>query len=313
VLYGNSTINNQLQSGFQVHGGFWLNDCHTCGIDISFFDLFTSRSTFNASSNGTNVALFRPFFNTSTGMQGSEDISYTPDGIAGGATVQNRSTFLGGEANFRKQLCCVDDCCKSYRVDLLLGYRILSLQESLEIDENLNTTAPAGNILVQDRFVTNNVFNGGQVGIDAECSRNGWIFGLRSLVALGVTTQSVNISGLTVLTPAGGTPTVLQGGLLAQKTNIGYYTRDPFTVVPEVCLKVGRQITENFRLTIGYDFLYWSNVLHAANQVDPVVNPYYIPTTGTPAGSPLPYRPEFTYHTSGFFAHGVTFGAEFRY
>jgi hypothetical protein len=304
VLYGNSTVNNQMESGVQFYGGFWFNDCHTCGLEFSFFDLFTSRSSFNANSNG-NFSIYRPFFNTSTNSQGAE--------FATSVHASNEMSLLGGDINMRKQLCCADSCNGGYRVDLLVGYRILSLQENLEVDEYVNSTAPPGSILVQDKFTTNNVFNGGQIGIDAECAKNGWIFGIRSLVALGVTTETVNISGLTVINSALSPQIVLPGGLLAQKTNMGYYTREAFAVVPDVGVRFGRQITENIRFTVGYDFLYWSNVLHAANQVDTVVNPYYVPTPGQPVGSPSPARPEFVYRSSGMVVSGVTFALEFRY
>jgi hypothetical protein len=313
VVYGNNTINNNGLSGFQIRAGFWFDDCHTCGLDVSFFDLPTTGTNYLASSNGANVALFRPFFNAATGAQGSEDVAFLRDGITGSVGVRSSSSYLGGDANLRCQLCCVNNCCDTFRLDLLTGYRVLNLQESLEIDENLKTTSPAGSILVQDRFTANNLFNGFQIGLDGEWMRNGWILGLRSLVALGVTTQTVNISGETVLTPAGGTTTTLPGGLLAQSTNIGRYTRDPFTVVPSVGLRLGRQITDNLRLTVGYDFLYWSNVAHAANQIDPVLNPYYIPTTGTPIGSPIPARPAFMFHSSDYVVHGLTFAAQLRF
>jgi hypothetical protein len=313
VLYGGNTINSGPLSGYQIRGGFWFDDCHKCGLDFSFFDLPTTGTSYRVSSNGTNSAIFRPFFNTATGAQGSEDVAFLADGITGSVGVQTSSSLLGGDINLRKQLCCTDCGCQGYRFDLLAGYRVLSLQESVQINENLTATAPPGNILVQDRFVTNNVFNGFQLGIDGECYRNGWFVGGRALVALGVTSQSVSISGQTVATPPGGPQTVLPGGLLALRTNIGHYTRDPFAVVPTVGLTLGKQITNNIRVSIGYNFMYWSNVLHAANQIDPVVNPYYIPTTGTPLGSPNPARPAFEYHSSGFIIHGLTVGAQLRF
>jgi hypothetical protein len=222
-------------------------------------------------------------------------------------------SLLGGDINMRKELCCCDSCNGGYRVDLLVGYRILSLQENLEVDEYVSSTNPPGTILLQDKFTTNNVFNGAQIGLDTEFAKNSWIFGIRTLVALGVTTETVNISGVTVLNSPLSPQIVLPGGLLAQKTSMGYYSRDEFAVVPDVGVRFGRQITENIRFTVGYDFLYWSNVLHAANQVDTVVNPYNVPTTGLPVGSPSPARPEFVYHSSGLIVSGVTFALEFRY
>jgi hypothetical protein len=56
-----------------------------------------------------------------------------------------------------------------------------------------------------------------------------------------------------------------------------------------------------------------SRLTSPANQIDPVVNPYYVPTTGTPTGSPTPARPAFEYHGSGYVIHGLTFGAQLRF
>ena len=51
------------------------------------------------------------------------------------------------------------------------------------------------------------------------------------------------------------------GGLLAQSTNIGTYTQDEFAVVPEFDLRIGYQMTEQFKLTLSYTAIYWSNVV----------------------------------------------------
>lgn len=305
VLYGNQSVNNGLDPGFDVYAGCWLNDEHTWGLEGSFFDLLSTHPSFNSNSAGSGFALYRPFYNAATGTQASE--------LATSIHVQDSMNLFGGDANLRRLLCCADECGYGYRVDLLAGYRFLSLQEALEIDEVVKTTYPPGTILLQDKFTTNNVFNGGQLGIDAEAARDGWLLGFRGLLALGVTAETVNVSGLTVLEPALGPGGALPGGLLALKTNMGHYSRDVFSAVPDVGVRVGRQITENLRVTVGYEFLYWSNVLRAPNQVDPVINPYYLPNPGAPIGNANPVRPAFEYHSSGLVIQGLTFGVEGRF
>src|SRR5262249_15174735 len=77
---------------------------------------------------------------------------------------------------------------------------------------------------------------------------------------LGSTAEVVDVAGSTVIAPPGQVPTVGNGGLLAQPTNSGHFSRDQFAVVPEVGINVGYQVTEHLRAFVGYSFLYWSNV-----------------------------------------------------
>jgi hypothetical protein len=125
-------------------------------------------------------------------------------------------------------------------------------------------------------------------------------------VALGPTQQMVNIQGSTLVN---GT-TRLEGGLLALSSNIGHYSRDVFTVVPEVGLNLGYQLTDHLRLFVGYNFLYWSSVVRPGNTVQRAINPNLLPGSTVMGG---PDRPAFAFRGSDFWAQGVSFGLEFRY
>ena len=58
----------------------------------------------------------------------------------------------------------------------------------------------------------------------------------------------MDISGTqAVFTPGAGVSN-FTGGLLAERSNIGNFTRDRFGVVPEVDLMLGRQLTPPTRL-----------------------------------------------------------------
>ncbi len=288
----------------------------TCGPAFgcaSFFYLSPTGKNFLVGSDGTNVALFRPFVNALTGAPDAEDVSFLTDGVTGQVGVQNKSDFLGGDVNFRHKLCCCDDCCQGYRIDLLAGYRSEGLRESLEINENLTLLPPgnpAGTDQVQDRFRTSNVFHGLQLGLDGQWWRNRWFLDFRALAALGLTHQTVDIEGVTIQTPAGGTPMVFPGGLLALPSNIGHYTRDPFTFVPTLGVSVGRQLTDCVRVSVGYDLTYWTSVVHPGNQIDPVVNPNQLPPPLPPIS---PLRPAFHFQGSDFWAQGLNVAVEFRY
>ena len=202
------------------------------------------------------------------------------------------------------------------RIDLLIGYRYLRLEDTLQIDEDLTTIEPNNPSLplgtrfqLSDRFESQNDFNGGQVGLAGEMRRGRLIISGRGLVALGNSRKEVNIIGRTIVTVPGAAPVFTAGGLLTQPTNIGTYTRNDFTVVPEGTVSVGYQLTDGMRAFVGYTFLYWSNVWRAGDQVDLVVNPSQI-GGGALIGAP---RPIFPGRDTDFWAQGINFGVELRY
>jgi hypothetical protein len=238
-----------------------------------------------------------------------------PGVVDGSVAVNSGTSFQGFDVNARKNLSC--DCCN--RIYALVGFRYLQLDDSLEIFEDLTTeagdplanTLPAGTrFQVYDSFRTRNEFYGGQVGLAGEHRRGGGFYvGWRVLVGLGTTHKEATIDGATTITPPGGPSTTYAGGLLALPTNIGRYTKNDFSVVPEVGLNLGYQFSPNVRVFLGYSFLYWSNVTRAGDIIDLTINSSQLPP------NPLvgPARPAFSWNDSDFWAQGVSFGAELRY
>jgi hypothetical protein len=200
---------------------------------------------------------------------------------------------------------------------LLCGVRYLYLQERLDIREDLLQPANAAAGLrettfgIDDRFRTRNEFWGGQLGVRSMARLGDFTLEWQGKVAFGSTHQSVLIEGATTSTVAGGTPVSSVGGLLALPTNIGLYTRDRFTVVPEVALNLGYQFTPCLRGFIGYSFLWWSSVVRPGPQIDPGVNPNFLPPgVAAPTG---PARPGFRGVGTDLWVQGLTLGVEFTY
>jgi hypothetical protein len=133
------------------------------------------------------------------------------------------------------------------------------------------------------------------------------------MVALGSTDQVVDVAGSTVIAPPGQVATVANGGLLAQPTNSGHFTRDQFAVVPEVGVNVGYQATAHLRAFVGYTFLYWSNVVRPGDQIDRAVNPTQLPVSTAAPQLAGPARPAPVLRDTAFWAQGSSFGVEFRY
>jgi hypothetical protein len=332
ILAGNSTALSRAFSGFRGRLGYWFGCDHCFGIEGGGFFLGTQQSTFSASSSGLPF-LGRPIFSP-TGRAGVEEVASPPipglaaipalffpgtngiPGSSGMVSVVNKASLWGAEANLRTNFLCG---CNWY-CDCICGWRILGLNESLTVNENLlitnsgiNVTNPlpvGTTIAVQDRFRTFNLFNGGQWGFDSLCQWGRWSLGLRTTVALGVTQRTVDIFGATQTTVPGGAPQSFSGGILALSSNMGRHVNNTFSVVPEVGVNLGYQCTNHIRCFVGYNFLYWSNVARPGNQIDLGINPNLVPPVTTTAG---PARPAFLFHGSDFWAQGVNFGLEFRY
>lgn len=81
-------------------------------------------------------------------------------------------------------------------------------------------------------------------------------------------------------------------------------------MIPQLGAELGYQVNCNFRAFLGYNFLYWADVVRAAEQIDYTLNPNYIPPSTTATG---PERPAFSFHESDFWAHGLNAGVEWRF
>src|SRR5207248_2478320 len=109
----------------------------------------------------------------------------------------------------------------------------------------------------------------------------------------------------------------------AQGSNIGRYSTNSFAILPEEGIKLGYQVTPHTRLTLGYSFLYLTDVARPGNQIDTGVNRAQLPSFTVVNGQVVaipnsgqgigPARPGFLFQHSDFWAQGVSFGIEFRY
>jgi hypothetical protein len=328
------------RGGGRLTAGYWFGDDCQWGIEGSAFFLGERSLQFNAATPPFPV-LSRPFINalngpppfvnpnSLTGGANLVEISTRPDMALGSIHVDAPSQLWGAELDARRNLWC--GCC--YRLGLLAGVRYLELQEGLHITENevsqVTSTVttpplmPGTPILTTDRFDTRNQFIGGQLGLVGEYHKGPWFVEVRAKVALGETRQVVDIAGGQFFAgiPQVSPPGPGSGGLLALSSNIGHHTKDHFSVVPEVGLNVGYDITCHMRIFVGYNFLYWTNVVRPGDQIDPVIDPRRIPNVlvmnpafaAATSGIPLQPRPLVPFKQADFWAQGVNCGLEFHY
>jgi hypothetical protein len=323
VFGGGAGLDTGIHSGARFTGGVWFTDDQSIGAEGSIFFTGQRGAHFIAGSGG-GAAFYRPFFNAEDNFNAvAEEVSGNfPLHVAGVVGVDTDSRLWGAEINLRHNLLC-SPC---YRIDLVEGFRFVGLDETLQINENLTTlnnstmtdAPPTGTrFLVSDRFMTQNRFYGGQIGTESEFRYANWFVGVKSKVALGDTHQSADVTGVTQV----GNGPFQTGGLLAQGTNIGLHTRNRFGVVTDLGVNVGYEITDQWRVFAGYNFLYWSSVLRPGNQIDQVVAPSQLPGAArstllnpvNPGTTLPPSRPMYAFRGTDFWAHGVNFGLEFRY
>ena len=159
-------------------------------------------------------------------------------------------------------------------VQLLGGVRYINLEDSFQM--NYGSNSFFGVTTVEDRFQTRNQFFGGQLGARADYAWKMLTIGLTGKVALGNNHEVSTISGASTQT---GLPP-FNGGQYTQPTNIGTLTHDHFSCVPQVGLKVSVNLTSWVSVFAGYDFMYWTGVARAGDQLDRSVNPSQSPIFG---------------------------------
>jgi putative beta barrel porin BBP7 len=320
VLFGGNQINgNSPFSGARFAVGYWFGCDQNKALEFTGFFLGPRAAGFSTNS-ATNPVIGRPFVEANNGTETAQ-LTSLPGVSAGALTISAPTSLWGLGANLRCLLCC--GC--NYRVTALAGFRNINLNESLTITENVvglpTAPEPFTNqlITVQDRFATQNHFYGGNVGADARWYLGRWSVDVRGQVALGETVQYLDIAGgqhFVPGIPVGGMLVQnFTGGLLALPSNIGHFHHNVFSVVPEIGVNLGYQILPNLRGFVGYDLLYWSNVIRPGTSIDRVLDVTQIPNFPLhPEPSPVPgLHPAPTFHQQGFWAQGITFGLQFVY
>ena len=332
TLYGgDNDILSDRMSGTRVRFGWWFANNPMLGIEGEYLGFDTKTENFD-SGLSTGVApqpiLARPFYNALTGRDDSELVAF-PNVLNGRVTTQATTKLDGAAVRFRKIMCCSSGSSFSpiacgpvpsqSRIDATLGWRFYQLKETLGITEDLSTfnrnaDQGGGDFLLNDSFSTRNQFNGAELGFQWTGRRGYWSLDALMRMGIGNVKQEVMIQGTTVSTLPNGTvvqPNPGVGGLLAQRTNIGTYTRNEFGIVPELGATLGYQVTQHLRLTAGYSFIYWSNVVRPGDQIDTTVNPNLMPPENPVETAFL--NPRFAFQQTDYWVQGLSLGGEYRW
>jgi hypothetical protein len=318
LVFGLTDLDYHTFSGLRVTAGSWLNSGQTVGFEGRGFLLERKTNQFRAASDAAgNPVLALP--NTFLGMPERFTISQANE-RSGSVDVPSTSRLWGAEANVLLSLAREG----SLHVCALAGFRYLDLREDLGIDSfstalniGLPTDTvvflgqpvrPPGSVLVNDQFGTRNQFFGGQIGGRVDYT-SGKLFGsLAVRVALGDTHETISNSGTTTLIVPGQPNLTVNGGRLVGPSNAGHFTRDAFSVVPEVEVKVGYQVTSKIKAFVGYNFLYWTEVVRPGNQIDQTIDARQVPTSIVFTQGFVGTAPTVPFRKSDYWAQGINFG-----
>ena len=295
------SVNDHWRDGYRLFGGFWLDRCHCIGIGADYFDVGDDNYNFLSQPAPTEV-IGRPFYNTELGQDDVEFVS-VPNELDGDVRVKSSDNFRGAGLTLSSriwQYC--DPCCAGHGPSsrLLSGYRNYQYDSNLSVTENLlvlpGTTTllvPGTTFFVQDRFRTENEFNGGEIGVQGVGKHCWWWLDGMAKVAFGEQRRTVTIDGQTFIdVPGGGTASYTGGLLTSELTNIGRYQDSDFVFIPEFRLGGGLRLSRCCSVRAGYNLIIWADVARAASHLPPglAVDPRNIPPVNS-GGGPDPEFP----------------------
>jgi hypothetical protein len=335
VLFDGQRLHDQPYMGGHFAGGGWFDECQYFGGELGYFFFAAQDRGFIASATGNpgTPGLFVPFFNPLTGVQDAFVVaaSGNPNGpVTGTVHITSRSDLQGGDGHFLFSF----SRGMSFRCDALAGVRWLNLNEDLTIDENLRfiTLSPPGfdviagnpfpgrqfllasDIGIRDHFGTRNDFIGCDLGFKSHFVSNCWSIDLLTRLAVGGNHQVIRGDGFTGITFPGFPTQYDRSGRYIGPANSGVFGNDIFSVVPEVGLTIGWEPTHWCKFTLGYNWLYWTNVVRPGAQVDRVINPIGVPTRPEFQSNLYePRRPGVAFNETDIWLQFVTVGMQFTY
>jgi hypothetical protein len=353
-LYGDRDIRSGTHEGYRINLGAWLDGGHSWGVEGDYFDLsgrpdgydsgFTNGYAGN-NAGGAQFPIVRPYVDPALAGIQANGIGY-PNIYTGRITVDTGDYFQSAGLWLRHELRSgewstnhgdtnwTDSSARTFRLDAIGGYRFTRLIDYVNIQNNeVDTENPAaypggtnglpGALYSQiDSYRTVNNFNGCELGLNAVFTSGRWSLDIVSKTAFGVNNQYARLYNLQSVSE---NPNYTGGdGAGNFVSTIGAtpqeFSRNRFSAIPELILTAGYQVTDHLKVTAGYDLLYWTAVVRAADQI--AVDP----ATGVPLGSlfntnltpppsltPPSTLPPFVWNESHFLAQGLHLGAEFRF
>ena len=322
---GNDTQNFSALSGARLWLGYWLDDAQRLAVEAGGFGLQKAEADYNVSSNsagspGLSVPEYNAFLYLPEGQCGFSPVCGTgvgedrspvaiPNELVGSIAITNTLQLWGLHANGVVNVIRTP----TWEVNALGGFRYLNLSENFNLYSTItgisgsNFAGQAG--FTDDDFATRNQFYGAVLGLRARGVHGPFSLESTLTAALGVNHETISING--IYQAYGFFTTSGPYGIFATPANSGTTSSNKFAVVPEAQIKLGYDITPAVRVTVGYDFLYWSNVVRPTDQIDRnlVKGQFY---QEDPYSTSLAY-PQRLDKTTDFYVQGVSVGLQARF
>lgn len=299
TLFGHQRLDAGGFSGLRLRLGLAPTASGEPGVEVGGLTLPRSHDL----NTFSGPALLLPFLDTSRAPPREGGLP-----VAGTVSVASQTEVYGLHLVAANRVYCDG----AFELDVLAGGRSFFVSDTLSL--TADSASGADRFRTFDRFLTRNYFFAAQGG-----ARAGWAYErfearARFDVALGVVANSLRVSGQTVR-PASAVaarpgPAVVNGGVFSLGS-LGVSREARVAVLPELSLDVGVRLNDAVCLRLGYNFLYFSDVRRAGDQVPRGVNARALPVAGgdfnnPPAAAPIFRRTDLT-------IHGLNVGVELRF
>jgi hypothetical protein len=159
---------------------------------------------------------------------------------------------------------------------------------------------------------TRHHFYGGQVGIRANAYLHPAIITGYAQLALGLASNTLQVSGQSSRTTAAGQRISIPGGVLSRPETVGRFERTRFAYVPEMGVGISFPITACLTISGGFSVLHLNQLLRPADHVrqgsaSPLVSVPGLASGSATTSSALVLR------DSGVWLLGFHVGAELRF
>ncbi|HEV3342484.1 MAG TPA: BBP7 family outer membrane beta-barrel protein [Pirellulales bacterium] len=307
-LFGPGSLPAPVFPAIKLTIGGWLYD-NLLGGEFSIFGTTLRATHFGAASNASGSPLLAiPFADVTSGTARESSLVVSRPGVASGrAWADDAMGLLGFDFD---GLASLDEHVFDPDASLAMigGLRVLGFRERFKFSSGTDFLS-GPSISHNDIFLTNSAFIGLDLGMRGGYRLGRWTIQATGRTALGVTSSLLDVAAqdsLQMVTPR--LQTVPGEGWFAQPSNIGWYYRQAFSVVPAAQLRVSYALTNRVHLTIGYEAFYWTRMLRAPNQLDRDIN---LSQLVGPRSRPA--RPAAGANFSNFWAQGFTAGVQVNF
>ncbi|MFN4259070.1 MAG: BBP7 family outer membrane beta-barrel protein [Gemmataceae bacterium] len=323
ILYNGIPDGSTQHNGGRFSAGVWLSP-NFLGLEASYFILeqVSSMGHFGSDAAGSPI-IARPVINALTGRESALSVSF-PGQFSGNILADAKVDMWGADANviFNPFPGSVAN------IGFLVGVRYLKLRDELSYVQHTNVLGaglaafqgfpigPPSQLRIADYFMTENRFEGVQGGLRLGHEWQRLYFYTTGKLAYGRTRQRLEINGNTTFFDPDQpliAPVTTSGGLLALNSNIGQFTRDVNSIMGELTVTLGYRLSRGFSVYGGYNFMYWTKVMRASDQIDRVIDPRQLPSSLQFDATATATQPTPPFVNTDVWLQGIFAGAELRY